>query len=360
MNSAQPPHTMRLLAVVVTTHNLEHYIGDCLASIASQSTDEIEVIVVDDGSTDLTVPQIEAAMRAHPHCAIRLIAQDNRGVSEARNRGIAAACAHYLAFIDGDDMWTPDFCDRILPILRDGHSDMIEFDVEVIDDRGTPVDKIAVVATPRTGSIPIDTVVLREFVDVYQAFVWARVYRATLWRNLRFPSGRHYEDNATVPYLYLLAHTLYRIDRPLYRYRRRNGSITSLASLSTVRDLALNAEEALVRSGDTVHGEFWRGMFLKSFRHVCSQAARVDVGHYPAALDIVAHVIRRFRHSGGVAGRAADYRTLRSYAAHIRFERTVFRIKRAIKRVLGREVKARPKLCKNDALQGTKQASMRS
>jgi len=348
-----PDPDLPLLAVIVTAHNLERYIGACLESIARQSNGEIEIVVVDDGSVDGTVTQIEDIMRRYPQCVIRLITQSNQGVSAARNHGIAAAHAHYLSFVDGDDMWAPDFCDCILPVLRLGHVDMIEFDVEVVSDAGVAVDTIAVVPPGRIGAYTIDAQVLQEYVDIYQAFVWARVYRSVLWRNLRFPDGRHYEDNATLPFLYLLASTLYRIDRRLYRYRRRSGSITSVATLSTVQDLTLNAKDALLHSGDARYCEFWQGLFGKSFFHACSQAARIDAAEYPAALALLADLVRCYRTSRVNAAVSTDTqlsadRAIASYLRHVRLERTLFLSKRVIKRLLGRELKARRRALRVD------------
>jgi glycosyltransferase involved in cell wall biosynthesis len=344
MHAAISSPEPRLLAVIVCAYNLEHYIGACLESIAGQCGAEIEIVVVDDGSTDLTVQQIETVMRAHPECAIQLISQQNRGVSEARNRGISAAHARYLTFVDGDDLWTPDFCARVLPVLRLGDADLVEFDVEVIDDAGTPVDHIAIVPQHRTGLFAVDECVLNDYVEIYQAFVWARVYRASLWRNLRFPAGRCYEDNATLPYLYLLAHTVYRIDQPLYRYRRRSGSITSLASLATVRDLALNVQEALVHSKDVLHGGFWLRLSGRFFEHACSQAARVDARDYPAALQIVADLARRYRQAQPGDADAPTPSAIAAYTWRVPLERGVFRVKRAVKRLLGRTLQPRLRL----------------
>jgi glycosyltransferase involved in cell wall biosynthesis len=334
----------RLLTVVISAYNLEHYIRDCLESVLQQRcSDDIDVIVVDDGSTDSTAAQIEATLRDHPGHHVTVISQDNAGVSAARNRGIAQARSPYLAFLDGDDMWAPEFFEQIKPILADGHADIVEFNIDVVSDAGHPVDTVTLVPVDAAGSRDVDAAALSEFVETYQAFVWARVYRNTLWRDVRFPLGRHYEDNAILPQLYLRARTLHLLEHRLYRYRRRGGSITHVATLQTVRDLALNAAEALARCG-TAQGEYWLSLFHKMFLHTCSQAARVDAAAFPAAMQIVATLAKKHEEFLAQNSDASPRRALGDFAWRVHLDRGVFLAKRTVKRILGREMKPRARL----------------
>lgn len=87
-------------SVIIPTYNRLAYLKDCLASVKAQSWEPIEIIVVDDGSTDGTVDWLQVA---HPD--IRLIRRENAGPGAARNYGAAEACGEYLAFLDSDDLW---------------------------------------------------------------------------------------------------------------------------------------------------------------------------------------------------------------------------------------------------------------
>ena len=104
MNSAGAP----LVSVVVPAYNAERTIGASLASIAAQTVTELEVIVVDDGSTDDTVRVAQAAGSRD----LRVICQANAGHAAARNTGICAARGRYVAFLDADDLWLPDKLQR--------------------------------------------------------------------------------------------------------------------------------------------------------------------------------------------------------------------------------------------------------
>ncbi|MCP8939773.1 glycosyltransferase family 2 protein [Alsobacter sp. SYSU M60028] len=104
-----PPH----VCVVTAAHNVADFIGETLASVLAQSLRDIEIIVVDDGSTDATAEV--AAGLGDPR--IRVISTPNRGVSAARNRGLAECRAPYVLFLDGDDLLTPDALERMAAAL---------------------------------------------------------------------------------------------------------------------------------------------------------------------------------------------------------------------------------------------------
>jgi glycosyltransferase involved in cell wall biosynthesis len=95
------------VSVIIPTYNRGWILGEAVDSVLSQEFDDFELIVVDDGSTDNTREMLEAY-----HNDIIVISQNNRGVSAARNRGIAEACAPLIAFLDSDDLWKPQKLSR--------------------------------------------------------------------------------------------------------------------------------------------------------------------------------------------------------------------------------------------------------
>ena len=90
------------VSVVIPCYNARRYIDATLRSVAAQQWPDVEVIVVDDGSTDGSAQHVEAH-----HPAVRLLRQPNQGVAAARNAGISAARSHWIAFLDADDLWLP-------------------------------------------------------------------------------------------------------------------------------------------------------------------------------------------------------------------------------------------------------------
>lgn len=108
------------VSVVVPTFNVARYVGDCLASVRAQTLTDWECIVVDDGSSDGTRERI----RRNADPRIRLIAQSNKGVSTARNVGLASASGTYLLFLDGDDLLHPEALSRLSTHL-DAHAQAV-------------------------------------------------------------------------------------------------------------------------------------------------------------------------------------------------------------------------------------------
>lgn len=107
-----------LVSVVIPAFNAEATIDETLCSVRSQSHERLEIIVVDDGSTDDTVAVAERHADRDPR--ITIIRQDNAGVAAARNAGWQAARAEFIAFIDADDLWAPGKIERQLQAMIDG------------------------------------------------------------------------------------------------------------------------------------------------------------------------------------------------------------------------------------------------
>ncbi len=102
--------------VVIPLYNKAAHIADTLKSVLAQSYQHYEIVVVDDGSRDDGASIVEALAREHS--VIRLIRQDNAGVSVARNTGITHANNDYIAFLDGDDLWLPNYLDEIARLIQ--------------------------------------------------------------------------------------------------------------------------------------------------------------------------------------------------------------------------------------------------
>lgn len=130
------------VSVVIPAYNAERTIDETLASVRSQSYRNIEIIVVDDGSTDGTVMCVEAHMRADSR--IRLLRQQNAGVAAARNKGVKAASSEYVALTDADDLWHPEKIERQLhAIQKNPHIGLVCTLYAVIDENSFIVAKRA-------------------------------------------------------------------------------------------------------------------------------------------------------------------------------------------------------------------------
>ncbi len=120
-----------LVSVVIPAYKVAPYITETLNSVFSQTLTEFEVIVVNDGSPD--TDELERAIAPYRE-RIRYLRQDNCGASAARNRGVREAHGEFVAFLDGDDVWMPDYLEKQLEFLREGNYDLAYSDARLFGD----------------------------------------------------------------------------------------------------------------------------------------------------------------------------------------------------------------------------------
>lgn len=123
MNSAD--NSRNLVDVVIPAYNAARYIEETLSSVASQVDALYKIIVVNDGSTDRTQELVSQFAAKHPHLSIQIIEQVNAGLSAARNAGIQASTAPYIAFLDADDLWLPEKLTKQLAVFNQTKNDKL-------------------------------------------------------------------------------------------------------------------------------------------------------------------------------------------------------------------------------------------
>ncbi len=122
-----------LVSVVLPAYNAERYLRQCLDSVFAQTYRPIEIIAVDDGSTD------ESPRIIRSYSAVNYMRQDNRGPSAARNAGICAAKGKYIAFLDADDVWVPEKLAEQVPLLESNRGAGLVFaDMRLVERDGDP------------------------------------------------------------------------------------------------------------------------------------------------------------------------------------------------------------------------------
>ena len=330
-----------LLSIVVAAYNVDGYVEEALDSLLAQPyIDAIRIIVVDDGSTDDTYAAVQTVLERDGGRHIEVVRQRNRGVSAARNAGIAAVRTPYVGFLDGDDIYLKGFTSVVIPLLAQHRWDMIEYNIRIIDDDNRELDELELVSASESGDCVLNLAAQQRFADAFNTFVWARIFRAELLADMQFPVGRHYEDMAVVPSIHLAANRAYRISEPLYGYRRRFGSITQKATLSDMRDLRAIGLEALERCCGRETDNYWLTVFDKIFRRACHVCARVDGMSFAEASETL-RMIAGDHHTlvTGLARHGGQpVAELKPFHLQVRVDRSVHQVKGIVKKFLRRRL----------------------
>lgn len=173
------------VSVIIPVYNNEKFIGKCLRSVMRQTFSDMEILVIDDGSTDNSRTKIRAL--ASRDCRIRLFSQPNQGVSAARNRGLDAASGTYIAFIDGDDYIHPDYIQKLHDYAEKNNTEMLICGFTSVDENGKVLNRLIPGAYRRFE---------KEEWTFRVTGVWAHLYRRDLWEkyHVRFRIGERGED----------------------------------------------------------------------------------------------------------------------------------------------------------------------
>jgi len=235
---------------VVPFYNNADVLGDCLASIAAQTFRGLEVIMVDDGSTDGGARV--AAGRAAADPRFTLVQVPNGGPGRARNIGVERATGEFLAFVDGDDMLPPHAYETLLHTLESSGSDFVSGAVQRIGTGG--VHPSALHERAIKGR-KIGTHVTRSPELLYDISVWNKLFRRSFWdaHALHYPEGMVWEDLQLMTRAHVLARAVDVIGDHIYYWRERAAGEFSItqnrADIQNLRDrvTALLAIDAFLR-----------------------------------------------------------------------------------------------------------------
>ncbi|NHN54601.1 glycosyltransferase [Calidifontibacter sp. DB0510] len=209
-----------LLSVVVPFYGVQDYIGDCLNSIAAQTYQDIDVVMVDDGSPDGS--RAVAEEWAARDSRFRIITQDNAGLGPARNTGVRHTDGVYLTFVDSDDLVTRHGFDRMVSALETTGSSFAGGNARRFNNSGGVKPSWAhQLPFQRTRYV---THVLEQPVLARDRMVWNKVYRRSFWDEFgyEFPAIR-YEDYPVTLRAHLEASTVDMLAEPVYYWRERES-----------------------------------------------------------------------------------------------------------------------------------------
>lgn len=217
-----------LVSIIVPAYNAECTVSRCLDSLVEQSYSNIEIIIINDGSADRTKEICLSYCMRYQY--IRLINQDNRGQSSARNTGIASASGDYLMFCDSDDFVSVKMVDYLVNIAKETNSDIVECSYSICNGNYASQKKYIDTLENSGHSFSLEGVdsIVRFVLDYGLNTVapWGKLFAADLFKENRFQVElTKFEDDAIMPYLAESAKKYSRIDLPLYAYCIRENSV---------------------------------------------------------------------------------------------------------------------------------------
>jgi CDP-glycerol glycerophosphotransferase len=241
------------ISVVVPIYNVEAYLAECLESLAGQTVHDLEIVMVDDGSTDSSAAIAERFAERDPR--FRLIRQPNGGLSRARNTGLDAASGELLAFVDSDDLLPRNAYELLLRALDRTDSDFATGNVYRLDRNGLSQLRFVQKTFAATR---LKTHVTRFRPLLGDRTAWNKLWRRSFWdaHNLRFPDGRVHEDIPVVLPAHFMASSVDVVSEPVYYYRVRESGDKSITQrrleLKVLLDRLAAVEEVhdyLLRNG---------------------------------------------------------------------------------------------------------------
>ena len=214
---------MPLISVIVPIFNVKDYLRKCIDSILAQSYKKIEIILVDDGSTDESGEIADAYARKNKK--IKIIHKQNGGLSSARNAGIEAASGEWIAFVDSDDYIDECFLERLYNLAQKNNADIATCSFKAFTNDGSILKK-----SPEWPNEVLDSeaAIRSVFKDKLPAYVCLSLFRSSLFLSsgMRFPEGKEFEDIAIRIKLLKNAKTVTFTNEKLYYYLMRGDAIT--------------------------------------------------------------------------------------------------------------------------------------
>lgn len=215
-----------LISVIIPVYQVEEYLKECVDSVLSQTYQNLEIILVEDGSPDRCGEICENYKKAEKR--ISVIHKENGGLSDARNAGLDKASGEYILLIDSDDWIHPEMVQILYQNLQKAAADISYCSFQEFPDGERPQ-----LFEPKngknelyTGTEALGRLYSADHTEnVNLTIACAKLYRRSLFEHIRYPAGKLHEDEFVTYQLIYRAEKVVKTDQPLYYYRKRESSI---------------------------------------------------------------------------------------------------------------------------------------
>lgn len=255
-----------ILTIIIPIYNVKQYLVNCLDSILKQDTSNVEIILIDDGSTDnsgLICDTYEAKFEN-----VKTYHKSNGGLSDARNFGLMRAHGVYVHFFDSDDLAAPNYLYDVKNLLYKENLDLLHINYKIFQD-GEQFTKENSQIEKQVSNVSTTNMLCKLLKRNIENYTWSFVIRKSiLTKNaIQFPKNRIYEDVATTYLIISKSSTIKELNSVCYFYRTRGNSIAQTASYKSVVDVlqSLKEMDQYIASYDNDVYQKYFGNFLLAF-----------------------------------------------------------------------------------------------
>ena len=233
------------VSIILPVYNVEKYLSACLDSLLAQTLEEIEIVAVNDGSTDGSLQILQAYQSLNPE-KLFIFSTENHGVSRARNYGFAHSHGEYVWFVDSDDFVEPDACRLLYEKATADGNDLVLFRYYNVDSE-TGIRKEYIASCHNQNFRVADKPYELPAISPYP---WIKFIHRNLFNGLCFPEGIRFED---LPVAYLLAvkaRSIGYVDQCFYNYRKNVGFLSRLTTSTLhIRNAIIFMKEEMEKLG---------------------------------------------------------------------------------------------------------------
>lgn len=228
---------MEKVSVIIPVYNDEKYLKQCVESVRNQSYSNLEIILVNDGSTDNSLAICEELRQNDDR--VRVLNRVNSGVGSSRNAGLAMATGDYVLFVDNDDWLLPDHIKNLYQLLKKNNADIAVGNFLFFNEKDA---KFGIVVTDdmyfEKNYTPQEWFKV-QYMSAYNMSMiftvpWCKLYRRSLFKNIAYPIDALVEDDLTTWKVYLLADKISFMNKTIYTHRRFSHSVSASVSRTSL------------------------------------------------------------------------------------------------------------------------------
>lgn len=230
-----------MISVIIPVYNVAPYLREALDSILHQTYQDLEIIIVDDGSTDASGSICDQFLS---DSRFQVIHQENKGLSGARNTGLDQATGEYISFFDPDDAFMPEMLQKMALEIERTDADIVECGFIVYQTEGRLDDRrnnsvSAYHSSKKDKLLTSEETQKRVITGDFSVTVWNKLYKKEIWNEIRFPEGHVYEDMSVIFSVLEKCKRILILPDYYVLHRKRNDSITGVKSIRNTEDSIL-------------------------------------------------------------------------------------------------------------------------